>query len=171
MADRMLGVLGLENCELSVLLTDDAKIRKLNLEHRKKDSATDVLAFPLDGGPTRSRANRGARSTRIAENFSDVPPLLGDVVISLDTAARQARTRRRELILEVRLLLAHGILHLIGYDHRTPSEKRRMHRMTQRLVGAAGDPRAPAGARAEGPHEARAPVRRSKISRSRSKRR
>jgi probable rRNA maturation factor len=117
MADRMLGALGLDDAELSVLLTDDARIRELNRDHRHKDRPTDVLAFPLD----ESDDGHG-------------PRLLGDVVISLDTAARQARGRRRELAAEVRFLLAHGLLHLIGYDHATPPEKRAMSALTRRLV-------------------------------------
>ncbi len=117
LAERMLVALGLEAAELSVLLTDDARIKELNREHRHKDRPTDVLAFPLDED---------------AEGAG--PRLLGDVVISLDTAARQARGRRRELGDEVRFLLAHGLLHLVGYDHATPAEKREMSALTRRLV-------------------------------------
>lgn len=117
MADRMLEALGLEDAELSVLLTDDARIHELNLEHRHKDRPTDVLAFPLDEDTT-----------------APGPRLLGDVVISLDTAERQARGRRRDVLAEVRFLLAHGLLHLIGYDHGTPAEKRSMSALTRRLV-------------------------------------
>jgi probable rRNA maturation factor len=60
--------------------------------------------------------------------------LLGDVVISLDTAARQARSRRRPLIDEVIHLLSHGLLHLVGYDHRTDSEERRMNAAAAELL-------------------------------------
>lgn len=110
----MLSELGLSDLELSVLLTDDRTIGELNRIHREKDRPTDVLAFPM--------------------NDRD---LLGDVVISLDTAARQARGRRRELLAEVRFLLAHGIAHLLGHDHATPDEKRDMDAVTRRLVRAA----------------------------------
>jgi len=115
----MLAELGLAGSELSVLLTDDTTIHALNRTHRGKDRPTDVLAFPLDG------------------ETSEAPELLGDVVISLDTAARQAAARRRPLAEEVRFLLAHGVLHLVGYDHGTPSEKRAMVAMTRRLVRSA----------------------------------
>lgn len=127
-AGRMLRELGLEQAELSILLTDDEGIRALNAEHRDKDKPTDVLAFPQD-----------VESIEQGENLpgSGLGHLLGDVVISLDTAARQARSRRRELFDEVRFLLAHGVLHLVGYDHATPDEKRAMTRMTRRLVRAA----------------------------------
>ncbi|MEB2310534.1 MAG: rRNA maturation RNase YbeY [Polyangiaceae bacterium] len=139
LAELMLAELELAGAELSVLLTDDAHIQELNREHRGKDRPTDVLSFALD----EAELPVGAQG----------PRLLGDVVISLDTAARQARSRGRELLAEVRFLLAHGILHLIGYDHAEPEEKRRMVGMTRRLVLAAPlgapsrPPRAPSRAR------------------------
>ncbi len=113
----MLTALELGRCELSVLLTNDREIQELNRLHRDKDKPTDVLSFPLDDEP-------GSEGTR----------WLGDVVISIDTAARQALGRKRGLVEEVRFLLAHGILHLIGYDHATKAEKREMDAMTRRLV-------------------------------------
>jgi probable rRNA maturation factor len=122
-ADAMLVELELAHAELSVLLTNDAEIHALNLEHRDKDKPTDVLSFPLDEGGGADGAVSGTR-------------VLGDVVISLDTAARQARGRKRELLPEVRFLLAHGLLHLLGYDHGDPAEKREMDAMTRRLVRA-----------------------------------
>ncbi len=122
----MLSTLGLEHAELSVLLTDDATIHVLNREHRDKDRPTDVLAFPL-----------GESDTDPADASTATHRLLGDVVISLDTADRQARGRRRPLAEEVRFLLAHGLLHLIGFDHDTPARKRRMGLATRRLVRAA----------------------------------
>jgi len=117
LADAMLAALELSDCELSVLLTDDRQIQQLNLRHRNKDKPTDVLSCPLDDEP-------GSEGTR----------WLGDVVISLDTAERQALGRKRGLLEEVRFLLAHGILHLIGYDHATKADKRKMDAMTRRLV-------------------------------------
>jgi probable rRNA maturation factor len=122
-ADAMLAELELAAAELSVLLTNDAEIHALNLHHRQKDKPTDVLSFPLDEGGGADGAVSGTR-------------VLGDVVISLDTAARQARGRKRELLPEVRFLLAHGILHLLGYDHGNPREKREMDALTRRLVRA-----------------------------------
>jgi probable rRNA maturation factor len=122
-ADAMLAELELADAELSVLLTNDSQIHALNLQHREKDKPTDVLSFPLDEGGGADGAVSGTR-------------VLGDVVISLDTAARQARGRKRELLPEVRFLLAHGLLHLLGYDHGDPAEKREMDLMTRRLVRA-----------------------------------
>jgi probable rRNA maturation factor len=116
----MLVVLGVADHELSVLLTDDVRIEALNRKHRRKAKPTDVLAFPMDFAPN-----------------GTTPRLLGDIVISLDTAARQARERRRPLIAEVTHLVAHGLLHLLGYDHRTDAEERRMDDEVVRLVHAA----------------------------------
>ena len=124
--DAMLVELELGHAELSVLLTNDREIHALNLQHREKDKPTDVLSFPLDEG---GGADGSVSGTRV----------LGDVVISLDTAARQARGRHRELLPEVRFLLAHGLLHLLGYDHGDPAEKREMDAMTRRLVQSASD--------------------------------
>src|ERR1041384_6127111 len=80
LSTRMLAALGRGDAELSVLLVDDAAIHALNRLHRGKDRPTDVLAFPVDEKPVR-----------------DSPRVLGDVVISLETALRQARSRRRSL--------------------------------------------------------------------------
>ena len=125
LGNQMLAALELPRAELSVLLTDDPGIHQLNRDHRQKDKPTDVLAFPMD------------------ESVPDPAGILGDVVISLDTAERQARSRKRPLIEEVRFLLAHGVLHLIGYDHAEPAEKREMVAMTRQLVRAAPLPQAP----------------------------
>lgn len=129
----MLRALALPDAELSVLLTDDAAIHVLNREHRRKDRPTDVLAFPM----------QEVRAPRPEPRLPQPRGILGDVVISLDTAERQARARRRPLIEEVRFLLAHGLLHLVGYDHATPGEKRQMTGETRRLVRAAELPQAP----------------------------
>ena len=128
-AERMLRALALPRAELSLLVCDDATIHALNRAHRRRDRATDVLAFALREGKPLAGAP-GANE------------LLGDVVISLDTARRQARERRRTLWDEVTLLLAHGLLHLIGYDHRTRAEERRMNARADMLIGAA-TPRRP----------------------------
>ena len=123
MADAMLERLDLGDTELSILLTNDETIRALNREHRQKDRPTDVLSFYF--------AEKGALKS------ASTPRLLGDIVISLDTAARQAAGRKRPLLSELRWLLAHGILHLAGYDHATVKQKREMTAWTRRLVQSA----------------------------------
>jgi probable rRNA maturation factor len=127
LADQMLSSLELPGAELSVLLANDRMMRALNRIHRKKDRTTDVLAFPLDAPPI-------ARPPMGAPNRAW---MLGDVVISLDTAARQARARRRSLLWEVRQLLAHGLAHLLGYDHVRTKDRLQMGKVTRRLVRAA----------------------------------
>ena len=103
--------------ELSILLCDDPTIHGLNREYRDKDRPTDVLAF----------------SMREGEGGALHAHLLGDVVISMDTARRQAEEHGRTIVAEVTFLLAHGLLHLLGYDHRTRVEERRMSARTDAL--------------------------------------
>lgn len=92
----------------------DQTIHELNRRYRHKDRPTDVLSFPL------------------ADECC--PTLLGDVVISVDTARRQARQRKRAFAAELRALLIHGILHLLGYDHEvSDSEAVRMRRKEREL--------------------------------------
>lgn len=126
MAERMLRALRLEQAELSVVLVDDPTIHALNREHRDKDRPTDVLAFSQ---------NEDARG-RFVPFDAGAPTLLGDVVISLDTARAQAARHGVTLDREVALLLAHGLLHLLGLDHRDDDEERRMKARTQPLSQA-----------------------------------
>lgn len=88
---------------VSILLTDDAQIRRLNKQYRRKDKATDVLSFP-------AAAPEGTRAV-----------LAGDLAVSLQTAQRQADEHGHSLFDEVRILLLHGMLHLKGFDHETDS--------------------------------------------------
>lgn len=129
-AQRMLDFLQLQDAELSIFLTDDATIQQINREHRDKDKPTDVLSFPQAEFIRPEVPRKGFHLA-----------LLGDIVISLDTADRQARGRRRPLLDEVRFLLAHGLLHLVGYDHMTPEDKKLMTARTRKLVEAAQTPR------------------------------
>jgi len=116
----MLEALALASTELSILVCDDQTIHDLNRAHRRRDKPTDVLAFALREG----------------EPLSGAEQLLGDVVISLETAQRQADERDRTLWQEVTLLLAHGLLHLVGYDHRTVAEERRMNARADMLIAS-----------------------------------
>lgn len=133
-ADKMLRHLGLGPVELSVALVDDATIQELNRTYRRKDKPTDVLAFSQTEPPPHGP---GAPSC--------APGLLGDVIVSIETAGRQARRSRRPLLAELTILLAHGLLHLLGYDHRTDAEEHEMKQKTRELaaVAAARTPRGP----------------------------
>ncbi|GAB6066463.1 rRNA maturation RNase YbeY [Aquifex pyrophilus] len=99
-----LSALNLQGVELSVYITDDEEIRELNKTYRGKDKPTDVLSFPL---------NETVNGLKI----------LGDIVISQDTAERQARELGHSLNDEVKRLLIHGIVHLLGYDHERGGEE------------------------------------------------
>ena len=100
---KILELLELRSAELSIVLCDDSFIRALNRDYRDLDTPTDVLSFQQDG-----TVGNDAAST-----------VLGDVVISLETAARVAHERRCGLVDEATALLVHGILHLLGYNHET----------------------------------------------------
>lgn len=102
--------------ELSLVLCDDAHIQSLNKEWRGVDAPTDVLSFELEDDDEEDE-DAGLVSPEMPIN------VLGDVVISLDTAARQASERRYTLLDESRVLLVHGVLHLLGYDHEEGEEE------------------------------------------------
>jgi probable rRNA maturation factor len=120
-AEKMLAALKLESAELSILLCDDPTIHALNRDFRHKDKPTDVLAFAMREG----------------EGGDLAGGILGDVVISLDTARRQAAERGHAIASEITFLLAHGLLHLVGYDHRNDAEERVMNAETSKLVDIA----------------------------------
>ena len=111
--------------ELSVLVTDDEEVRRLNRDYRGVDAPTDVLAFPQQP-PTRRPPGGGAAP--FDADAGDAPHLLGDVVIAAPTARRQARERRRAFGEEMALLVIHGVLHLAGWRDESEAEKRRMLR-------------------------------------------
>ena len=117
LARAILSDVGEASAELGILFVGDQRMRGLNRRYRGKDSTTDVLAFAIRGVPHSSSH------------------LLGDVVIAVPTAARQAKQGHRSLDEELTMLLVHGILHLCGYDHeRSEKEARRMHRRERMIL-------------------------------------
>ncbi len=127
-----------------MVLVDDAAMSALNRAYRGVTGPTDVLAFPMTEGPfgsawPPSRALRQAQAPERGRGTqAEGPDLLGDVVISAETARRQARPVRGGLRAELALLLVHGILHLVGYDHGTPRERRRMWQKQQAILAGCG---------------------------------
>lgn len=109
LAEHMCTDEGLEgDIEISVLLCDDAAIRRLNAEYRDKDTATDVLAFEQPASPHSG------------------PRLLGDIVISVETVRHRCGDASESMREEIRMLLCHGLLHLLGYDHTSGTGEREM---------------------------------------------
>ena len=116
LARAILSDVGETSAELGILFVGDQRMRGFNRQYRGKDRTTDVLAFAMREGPHSSET------------------LLGDVVIAVPTAARQARQGQRSLDEELTVLLVHGILHLLGYDHEVSrSEAIRMHRKEREI--------------------------------------
>ena len=121
-ADQILAHLDSSDKELSILVVDNARIRQLNQQYRDKDSATDVLSFP-----------------QFEEDDENEEPafsshLLGDVVLSIETAELQAKEHDLSLEEELILLLIHGILHLMGFDHeRSEAEAKAMQKQSRML--------------------------------------
>lgn len=102
--------------QLSIVLSDDDHVRELNRRWRSLDRTTDVLSFPMDGGA----------------------PVLGDIVISVESARRQARGT---LLAELMRLLVHGFFHLLGHDHQKAGDRRVMRRLERRALHALAGPR------------------------------
>ncbi len=115
--------MGFTEAELSILIVDDEEMSRLNREYRQIPTPTDVLSFPLREG-----------------EFGDIQPdLLGDVVISAPTAMVMSQGHRCPLPTILDLLLVHGILHLLGYDHEgNTTEALRMEKKSMEILKALG---------------------------------
>jgi len=129
---------------VAVLLTTDREIRRLNRSFRGKNEATDVLSFPAAHPAPVSKSRPGAPARERAS---------GDVAISAETAARQAAEQGHALVVEIKVLLLHGLLHLAGYDHE--NDEGRMERRERKLRSRLGLPlglieRTTSGAKAPG---------------------
>jgi probable rRNA maturation factor len=117
-ARRLLKALDEADAALSLSLVDDEAMRALNLKYRGRNAPTDVLSFPIADAP------------------AEVERLLGDVVISVETALRQAADYDAPLQREIYRLLIHGMLHLKGHDHERSADRRVMEREERRLADA-----------------------------------
>lgn len=109
--------------EVSLLLVDDDQMRRLNLEYREVDQTTDVLSFPMEES--------------VDDRVPDDPSgglLLGDIVVSLPAAERQAADFGHSLRRELAFLVVHGMLHLLGYDHCTEQDRQVMRREEEAIL-------------------------------------
>lgn len=128
----MLRLLGLKDAELSLLLVDDSRMRRLNYKYRGIDKTTDVLSFPQMSYSVKRKALSVKSYNAINAQRTT---LLGDVVINLQAAKRQAIEHGLSFNEELRWLLVHGVLHLIGYDHeRTRYAERKMRSKERELL-------------------------------------
>jgi probable rRNA maturation factor len=135
--ERLLDAVGETGTSVSLTFVRDPEMRALNRVHRGKDAPTDVLSFPLyppeafdRGGTTRPAARRAGEAER----------MLGDIVVSVDAALRQAAEYDAPLAREVERLLIHAVLHLTGHDHLEPAERAVMEAEERRLADAIGMP-------------------------------
>jgi rRNA maturation RNase YbeY len=121
---KVLNALDCHDGELSILFTNDDKITELNKEYRGKAGPTNVLAFPMAEKDGLDRASG----------------MLGDVVVSVDSATREAKETGEKLDNTVYRLLVHGVLHLLGFDHESsPQEAHRMEEEQERLLKMIGE--------------------------------
>jgi len=121
---RVKSELGLQEAGLTVCLVSDTEIARMNEKFRKKKGPTDVLSFPTVARRRPVRLRRGSRPVRPGEH-------LGDIAISPSTARRYAKKNGRTLSSELQVLILHGVLHLLGYDHET--DHGQMDKIEQKL--------------------------------------
>lgn len=131
--------------EVALVLTTDAPVRRLNARYRHQDEPTDVLSFPGPHGGRFAPDVRKRRSRIHSGDSGSGEVGLGDIVISLDTAARNAPRFGRTLGQELEILTLHGFLHVLGYDHETDdgTMDRLESRLRRRLLGVGEGPREP----------------------------
>lgn len=108
------------NVSLSLVFIGDKRMRRLNKEYRGQDNTTDVISFSFLGGP----------AVRIPQD------LLGEIFISIPQARRQARKMRHSLRNEISHLFVHGLLHILGYDHKRAREANSMRRLEEKILGS-----------------------------------
>ena len=130
--ERVRRELGISEADVTVCLVSDAEIARMNQAFRKKKGPTDVLSFPTIER-RRPAILRKPRSLRIQHKSpeSRVPSFLGDIAIAPSVARRNAKKLGRTLPSELQILILHGVLHLLGYDHET--DRGQMDRIEARL--------------------------------------
>ena len=120
-------------CEVYINLTDDETIREINNEHRKIDKATDVLSFPLvefiNGKPNILPGDIDPETNRV---------YLGDIIISVEKAKKQAENFGHSFEREIAFLAVHGMLHLLGYDHENKNDETIMFAKQEEVLNEVG---------------------------------
>lgn len=117
-----------EECEVSVTFVNNERIQEINREYRGKDKPTDVISFALE------EMGEG----EIAISGTNLPRVLGDIIISTDKACEQAEEYGHSFQRELGFLAVHGFLHLLGYDHETEEEEKEMFDLQRRILDEFG---------------------------------
>lgn len=130
LANKLLELIKMSDYELSLLIVDDKKIRKLNKLHRGKDSPTDVLSFPqIEWKKSITLENRESSQPSQRQGR-----LLGDIIISLDSTANNANSLGHSISREFCFLLIHGLLHLCGHDHQKVEDEEVMIQQQKKIL-------------------------------------
>ncbi len=118
--NRILKTLGNEGCEISITFVDDARITDINREYLGRNHPTNVISFSMNEG-----------------EFAEVnPAVLGDIILSTETAFRDAKSENLSPEDEIDYLLIHGVLHLLGYDHELPEDAEKMKKREKEIFFA-----------------------------------
>jgi len=120
------------DCKVDITLVDDAKIQEINNEYRNINSSTDVLSFPIIEGC------EGQISPEVGDYDEDGHALLGDIIISLETAKKQSEEYGHSFDREIAFLVTHGMLHLLGFDHEEEEEEKKMLGEQEKVLTKAG---------------------------------
>ena len=119
-------------CKVDITLVDDAQIREFNNKYRNIDSSTDVLSFPIIEGC------EGQINPEVGDYDEDGHAMLGDIIISLETARKQAEEYGHSFERELAFLVTHGSYHLLGFDHMEPEEEKRMMEKQEAVLSKMG---------------------------------
>lgn len=140
--DIVLAAIDYEDCpyeaEVSVLLTDDEEIRRINRDFRELDSATDVLSFPMGDYETPGDFEKLEEASEDYFNPETGELLLGDIVISVEKVKEQAEKYGHSESRELAFLTAHSMLHLFGYDHMEDAERQIMEQKQEEILKLKG---------------------------------
>lgn len=115
-----------DNCEVSLTFVNDEEIKQLNFQYREINDPTDVLSFPM----------LSADEITNQEAVTDQPLLLGDIIVSVETAIKQAEQYNHSFKRELAFLVVHGLLHLLGYTHYNGQEEKKMFAKQDEILGA-----------------------------------
>jgi len=111
--------------DISLVLVSDSKIQDLNNIYRGKNVPTDVLSFSL----------KDASNKDIFEKTTELEDSIGEIIISVDTADRQAKEQNHKLSTEIEILFVHGLLHVLGYDHEKAADRKKMLKAEMVVLG------------------------------------